>query len=48
MIFGEEPSAERVRALDTYLNTVVDHGLNASTFAARVIGPDRVEIKLED
>lgn len=37
MIFGEEPSAERVRALDTYLNTVVDHGLNASTFAARVI-----------
>ena len=37
MIFGEEPSAERVRALETYLNTVVDHGLNASTFAARVI-----------
>jgi citrate synthase len=26
-----------VRALDTYLNTVVDHGLNASTFTARVI-----------
>jgi citrate synthase len=34
---GEEPSAERTRALETYLNTVVDHGLNASTFAARVI-----------
>jgi citrate synthase len=37
MLFGKEPSAERVRALETYLNTVVDHGLNASTFAARVI-----------
>ncbi len=34
---GEEPTAERVRALETYLNTVVDHGFNASTFAARVI-----------
>lgn len=37
MLAGEEPDAERVRALDTYLNTVIDHGLNASTFAARVI-----------
>lgn len=27
----------RVRALDTYLNTVCDHGMNASTFTARVI-----------
>jgi citrate synthase len=26
-----------VRGLETYLNTVVDHGLNASTFTARVI-----------
>ena len=37
MITGEAPSSEQARALDTYLNTVVDHGLNASTFAARVI-----------
>lgn len=37
MLDGAEPSAERVRALDTYLNTVIDHGFNASTFAARVI-----------
>lgn len=37
MLTGEEPSAERVRGLETYLNTVVDHGLNASTFTARVI-----------
>jgi citrate synthase len=34
---GVEPSVERARALETYLNTVCDHGLNASTFAARVI-----------
>jgi citrate synthase len=37
MLNGEEPDGERVRALETYLNTVVDHGLNASTFTARVI-----------
>jgi citrate synthase len=34
---GAEPTGERARALETYLNTVCDHGLNASTFAARVI-----------
>ena len=34
---GAEPSADRARALETYLNTVCDHGLNASTFTARVI-----------
>ena len=37
MLDGEVPDPERVRALETYLNTVVDHGLNASTFTARVI-----------
>jgi len=37
MLSGEIPSTERVRALETYLNTVSDHGMNASTFAARVI-----------
>ena len=36
-LFGERPSPERTRALTTYLNTVVDHGLNASTFTARVV-----------
>jgi citrate synthase len=30
-------SAALARALDTYLVTVCDHGLNASTFAARVV-----------
>lgn len=34
---GEAPTEARVRALETYLDTVADHGLNASTFAARVI-----------
>lgn len=37
MLTGAEPDAERVRALETYLNTVIDHGLNASTFTCRVI-----------
>ena len=37
MLSGEAPSAARIRGLETYLNTVSDHGLNASTFAARVI-----------
>jgi citrate synthase len=37
MLTGEAPDAERERALETYLNTVVDHGLNASTFTCRVI-----------
>jgi citrate synthase len=34
---GRRPSPAEVRALDTYWNTVADHGLNASTFTARVI-----------
>jgi len=37
MLSGEAPDSGRVRGLETYLNTVIDHGLNASTFTARVI-----------
>lgn len=37
MLSGQRPTPARVRALETYFNTVVDHGLNASTFTARVI-----------
>lgn len=37
MLRGSTPSAEQVSALDRYLVTVADHGLNASTFAARVV-----------
>jgi citrate synthase len=43
-LFGAEPSAERARGLETYLNTVCDHGLNASTFAARVIVSTRSDV----
>ena len=37
MLQGKPPHPAQVRGLETYLNTVVDHGLNASTFTARVI-----------
>ncbi|HKV87118.1 MAG TPA: citrate/2-methylcitrate synthase [Candidatus Dormibacteraeota bacterium] len=37
MVNGEEPSAEKVHFVDTYLVLLADHGLNASTFAARVV-----------
>jgi citrate synthase len=44
MLTGEAPGAEFVRALETYLNTVADHGMNASTFAARVVISTRSDI----
>jgi len=37
MITGEVPGEEFVRAMETYFNAVSDHGMNASTFVARVI-----------
>jgi citrate synthase len=37
MLSGNVPDREHVHGLETYLNTVVDHGLNASTFTCRVI-----------
>lgn len=37
MLHGSRPTIPQARALETYLNTVVDHGLNASTFVARII-----------
>ena len=37
MLTGQEPQAEKVHWLDTYLVLLADHGLNASTFAARVV-----------
>lgn len=44
MLFGEVPEPARVRALDTYLNTTIDHGFNASTFTARVIASTRSDV----
>src|SRR5437879_4373333 len=37
MLNGSEASPELVRALNTYLVLLADHGMNASTFTARVI-----------
>jgi len=37
MLNGEQPSAAQARGVETYLNTVIDHSFNASTFTARVI-----------
>jgi citrate synthase len=37
MLTGRLPRPEEIRGLETYLNTVIDHGLNASTFTARII-----------
>jgi citrate synthase len=37
MMTGKEASAEIERALNTYLVLLADHGMNASTFTARVI-----------
>jgi citrate synthase len=44
MLTGEKPGAESVRALETYLNAASDHGMNASTFAARVIISTRSDV----
>jgi citrate synthase len=43
-IFGDDIGPERARGLETYLNTVCDHGLNSSTFTARVIISTRSDI----
>ena len=37
MLSGEEAPAAHVRAIEQYLVLTIDHGFNASTFAARVI-----------
>jgi citrate synthase len=41
MLRGAPPTAAEAQALDAYLVTVCDHGLNASTFAARVVASTR-------
>jgi citrate synthase len=37
MVGGRPPTPAEIAALDAYLVTVIDHGMNASTFAARVV-----------
>ncbi len=41
MLQGNLPTSEQSAALDRYLVTASDHGLNASTFAARVVASTR-------
>ncbi len=44
MLTGEEPSEGEWKGLDGYLVLLADHGLNASTFAARVIASTNSDI----
>lgn len=36
MLNGQEPTTAQIEALETYLKLTMEHGMNASTFAARV------------
>ncbi len=44
MLHGRMPSAEQAAALDAYFVTVCDHGMNASTFTARVIASTQADL----
>ncbi len=44
MVHGKEPDPIGARALDTYWVTVMDHGMNASTFTSRVIASTRSDM----
>jgi len=44
MVHGREPDPVAARGLDSYWVTVMDHGLNASTFTARVIASTRSDM----
>jgi len=43
-LFGNEPEERHWKPLDTYLTLLTDHGMNASTFAARVIASTQSDI----
>jgi len=44
MVHGREPDPAAAKALDAYWVTVIDHGMNASTFTARVIASTRSDM----
>ncbi|HXQ97882.1 MAG TPA: citrate synthase/methylcitrate synthase [Candidatus Limnocylindrales bacterium] len=44
MVHGREVDPAAARALDAYWVTVIDHGMNASTFTARVIASTRSDM----
>src|SRR6202048_4578997 len=44
MILNRKPDAREVAALDAYLVTVCDHGMNASTFTTRVVASTQADL----
>jgi citrate synthase len=44
MLRGAAPAAREVAALDAYFVTVCDHGMNASTFATRVVASTQADL----
>ncbi|UFJ40882.1 citrate synthase/methylcitrate synthase [Brevibacillus humidisoli] len=44
MCKGQEPTVAHVRGLDAYLILTQEHGMNASTFAARVVSSTRSDL----
>jgi len=45
MLKGQPAAPHEIAALDRYLVTILDHGLNASTFTARVIASTRANMR---
>ncbi|MGD9712168.1 MAG: citrate synthase [Thermomicrobiales bacterium] len=43
-LFGKEPEERHWKPLETYLTLLADHGMNASTFTARVIASTQSDI----
>jgi citrate synthase len=44
LLTGQVPSDEHVRALNSYLVLLADHGMNASTFTARIVASTESDI----
>ena len=44
MMLGRKPDAREAAALDAYLVTVCDHGMNASTFTTRVVASTQADL----
>jgi citrate synthase len=44
LLTGEEPREEHVRALNSYMVLLSDHGMNASTFTARIVASTESDI----
>ena len=44
MLHGRAPASREVTALDAYLVTVCDHGMNASTFTTRIVASTQADL----